>query len=89
MMDFTGIGLAEIVFVLIIALLVVGPRRLPEIGGMIGKAVRRAKMTTTELTRTINTEVELEKQESQQTIQDITAEISSEAKDIKTDLDIK
>jgi len=39
-MDILGIGFAEIVFILIIAMMVFGPRRLPEIAAKAGKIVR-------------------------------------------------
>lgn len=39
-MDILGIGFAEIMFVLLIALMVFGPRRLPEIAAKAGKTVR-------------------------------------------------
>lgn len=39
-MDILGIGFPELVFIFIIALMVFGPRRLPEIAGKAGKFVR-------------------------------------------------
>lgn len=39
-MDFLGIGPLELLVVLIIALIVVGPERLPQIAQSIGKTVR-------------------------------------------------
>lgn len=35
-----GFGATELVVVLVVALLVFGPRRLPEIGGALGKSIR-------------------------------------------------
>jgi Tat protein translocase TatB subunit len=39
-MDILGIGFPELLFIFIIALMVFGPRRLPEIAGKAGKFVR-------------------------------------------------
>ena len=39
-MNFFGIGIPELMLILVIALVVFGPERLPEIGRSIGKAVR-------------------------------------------------
>ena len=39
-MDILGIGFAELIFILIIAMMVFGPRRLPEIAAKAGKTVR-------------------------------------------------
>ena len=39
----------ELALVLIIALVVFGPKRLPEIGGAMGKSIREFKKGTTEL----------------------------------------
>ena len=42
-----GIGFQEIVIVLIIALLVFGPKRLPELGRSLGKGIREFKESIT------------------------------------------
>ncbi|NES85637.1 MAG: TatA/E family twin arginine-targeting protein translocase [Moorea sp. SIO2B7] len=39
-MNVFGIGLPEIALIMIIALLVFGPKKLPEIGRSLGKAIR-------------------------------------------------
>ncbi|AFY61020.1 TatA/E family twin arginine-targeting protein translocase [Synechococcus sp. PCC 6312] len=39
-MNFFGIGLPEIILILVVALLVFGPKKLPEIGKSLGKALR-------------------------------------------------
>jgi sec-independent protein translocase protein TatA len=38
--NFFGIGLPEMALILVIALLVFGPKKLPEIGRSLGKAIR-------------------------------------------------
>lgn len=38
-----GLGWLEVGIILLVALLIFGPKRLPEIGGAIGKALRGVK----------------------------------------------
>lgn len=53
-----GLGPAEIVLVLIIALIVFGPRRLPEIGQALGKSIREFREASNEITREFSREIE-------------------------------
>ena len=39
-MNVFGIGLPELMLILVVALLIFGPKKLPEIGRSLGKAVR-------------------------------------------------
>jgi len=57
-MDFIGIGIWEVLVVLVIALMVVGPRRLPEVGRKLGKAVRKYRLIASEMTREITEEMD-------------------------------
>jgi len=57
---FGPLGVPEVIFILILALLIFGPRRLPEIGRTLGKAMGEFRRATTELKRSINTEIALE-----------------------------
>jgi sec-independent protein translocase protein TatB len=50
-------------FILVLALLVFGPKRLPEIGRTLGKGMAEFRKASTELKRTINTELALEEEE--------------------------
>ena len=51
------IGIPEMLFILAIALLIFGPRRLPEFGRTIGKALGEFRRATTDLRRSIDVEV--------------------------------
>ena len=62
-MGFQGIGIWEILIILIVVLIVLGPRRLPEIARTLGKAVRAMKKASTDFTATITREVEEVKNE--------------------------
>ena len=62
-MGFSGIGIWEILVILIVALLVLGPNRLPGIARTLGKTVRAIKKASADLTANITREVELTKNE--------------------------
>ncbi|MDP9342885.1 MAG: twin-arginine translocase TatA/TatE family subunit [Actinomycetota bacterium] len=47
-----NIGPAELIVIFLVALLVVGPKRLPEVGRSIGKALREFRRTTEEVRST-------------------------------------
>jgi sec-independent protein translocase protein TatB len=48
---------AEILFIMLLALIVLGPRRLPEIGRQIGKALAELRRAKYEFTRQIEEEI--------------------------------
>jgi len=52
-----GIGFLEILVILIIALVVVGPSRLPEAARTIGKSIRWLRKASTDLTTEISKEL--------------------------------
>jgi sec-independent protein translocase protein TatA len=43
-----GIGMSELLIILLIVVVIFGAKRLPEIGGGIGKAIRNFKKATSE-----------------------------------------
>ena len=57
---FGSLGVPEILFILVLALLVFGPRRLPELGRTIGRAMGEFRRASTDLQRTLNNELALE-----------------------------
>ena len=46
---FGNIGLPEMMIIMVVALLVFGPKKLPEVGRSIGKAMREFKKSTEEI----------------------------------------
>jgi sec-independent protein translocase protein TatA len=55
-LDFLGIGAMEVLFILLIAFLLFGPRRLPEIARAAGKAVREFRKYSSALTGDLKAE---------------------------------
>ncbi len=54
---FGSLGGPELIFILIVALLIFGPRKLPEIGRTLGKGLGEFRRATNELKRTLNAEM--------------------------------
>ncbi len=64
---FGPLGFPELLFILVLALLIFGPKRLPEVGRTIGKGMAQFRKATTDLKRTIETEISLEEEPRRQT----------------------
>lgn len=59
-----SIGIPELVLILVIALVVFGPGKLPEIGKAVGKSLREFRSASTEdTTKTIDAKTEDEKKD--------------------------
>ena len=57
---FGSLGIPELILIFIVALIVFGPRRLPEIGRTLGKAMGEFKKATDDFKNTIEREVQVE-----------------------------
>ena len=55
-----GLGVPELIFILLLALLIFGPKRLPEIGRTLGRGMSEFRKASNELTRSLNTELALD-----------------------------
>jgi Tat protein translocase TatB subunit len=81
---FGNIGFPELLAILTIALLIFGPKKLPEIGRSIGKAMREFRRTSDEIKEKIEEEIQAEE------FKDIKEEIDKDIKDfqdgVKTDI---
>ena len=51
---FGKIGMQELVLILALALIIFGPRKLPEIGRSIGQGLREFKKATTEIQKSVS-----------------------------------
>ena len=60
---FGSIGMPELVLIFVVALLVFGPKKLPEIGKSLGKGLAEFKKASDELKKTIESEIEQGKTE--------------------------
>ncbi len=55
-----GIGTTEILIILLVALIVIGPESLPKIARTVGKAMGEFRRVSTDFQRTLNTEIALD-----------------------------
>jgi TatA/E family protein of Tat protein translocase len=54
-----GIGMPEMILILAIALIVIGPKKLPDLAKSLGRAMREFKKATSEFKETINLDSDL------------------------------
>jgi len=78
---FGSLGVPELIMIFIVALIVFGPKRLPEIGKTLGKAMGEFKKATDDFKNTIEREVQVEelKQLASTTITPVHESISRSA----------
>ena len=66
---FGTLGGPEVILILVVALIVFGPRRLPEIGKSMGKMLAEFRKASNDFKRTIEDELEAEKSRESQPAQ--------------------
>ncbi len=59
---FGSIGMPELIIIFVIALIIFGPRKLPELGRSLGKSLAEFKTASNELKSTLEEEIRLEEQ---------------------------
>jgi sec-independent protein translocase protein TatA len=57
-----GIGMQEILIILVVALIVIGPKRLPELAKTLGKGFAEFKKAADDLEQTVRKDLEFERQ---------------------------
>ena len=53
-----NIGAPELIIILVIALLILGPGKLPEVGASLGKSIREFRKASTDLQESVNVNVD-------------------------------
>jgi TatA/E family protein of Tat protein translocase len=62
---FGSLGMPEMVIILVIALIVFGPRKLPELGRSLGKSIGEFRKASNDLKHTLDEEIRMEEQKEQ------------------------
>ena len=64
---FGSIGMPELIIILVIALIIFGPRKLPELGRSLGRSINEFKKASNELRSTLEEEIRVEEQRERTT----------------------
>lgn len=59
---FGSIGMPELIIIFVIALIIFGPRKLPELGRSLGRSLSEFKRASNELKSTLEEEIRIEEQ---------------------------
>lgn len=100
-MEFLGIGLPELLVILLLILIVVGPNRLPEMAARLARFIRAARRYSSQVTKDFNeTVAELEQEYDEmkgewkevgqgldESVKEVSKELAAADKDIKEALD--
>ena len=79
-----GLGVTEILVILILAFLLFGPQQLPEVGRQVGKAVKGFKEATDDVRKSVEPELNLMQAEMKSIEQDLESSMKEAEEAIKT-----
>lgn len=64
---FGSLGMPELLIIGFVALIVFGPRKLPELGRSLGKSLQEFRRASNELKHTLDEEISLEERQAEKT----------------------
>lgn len=67
---FGSVGVPELIIIFTIALIIFGPRKLPELGKSLGKSLAEFKRASNELKNTLDEEIRLEDRRSASVVEE-------------------
>jgi len=80
------IGFTEMFLVLVIALIVIGPERLPRVAAKVGRFIRKAKQSFENVKREVESELETEELNKRLAENNILKDTKETVKDISSEL---
>ena len=76
---FGSIGMPELIIIFVIALIIFGPRKLPELGRSLGKSLAEFKKASNELKNTLEEEIRIEESKETETKRETQAKAATSA----------
>ena len=75
---FGNIGMPELIVIFTIALLIFGPRKLPELGRSLGRSLSEFKKASNELRNTLEEEIRVEEQQQREVVKPATPAVTAD-----------
>ena len=77
-----GLGIGEVLIILVIAFLLFGPKQLPEVARQVGKLVKGFKETADDLRKSVEPELNMIQQEVKMVEQDLEASMKEAEEEV-------
>jgi TatA/E family protein of Tat protein translocase len=82
-----GLGVTEVLVILVVAFLLFGPQQLPEVGRQVGKAIKGFKEATEDVRKSVEPELNLMQAEMKAVEQDLESSMKEAEESIKKSAD--
>ena len=83
-MEFLGIGMPELILILVVAVIVVGPKRLPEFAVQLARVIRQMRGYATDVTAQMRSELDELTREYEEMRKELTAVRDTATKEIES-----